>query len=307
MSENIVFGPVFSRRFGVSLGVDLSPGIKQCNFDCLYCELEKKRPIQKMHRIIQPQKILESIKRYSLKDVEVITITANGEPTLYPYLLEVITGIKQEFQQKTLILSNGSKFGDPKVQEALLKFDIVKFSLDAGLLKNFLRVDRPHRSLDLNSIKEGILDFSKIYRGQLVAEVLLVSDINDKSENIQSLCEFFAKIQNLSHIDLSTIDRPSAYDKKPVSGELLEDFANFMQKQLKIPINVPKRKIHPIELKDKNEEEIIQLIKHRPIEIIEMQKMLTHNSLNLLNELLIKKKIEIKETNGKRFYLSTRY
>jgi|GEM_PF-1836589 len=92
-----LFGPVVSRRFGLSLGIDLSPTSKRCNFDCLYCELTPARPVLKYHSPPPPSEILEELERelFRFKGLDVITITANGEPTLYPYLEEIVKGVNR--------------------------------------------------------------------------------------------------------------------------------------------------------------------------------------------------------------------
>lgn len=192
----VVFGPVLSRRFGKSLGVDLSPSKKQCNYNCIYCELGKAKPIECMEEVIKVETLISAIQN-ALNNlttpIDVLTITANGEPTLYPHLLELIKNIKPFLKGvKTLILSNGSLFYEPKVQQALKEFDIVKFSLDAIDLKAFERVDKPY-SKDINKILEGILSFSQIYQGQLVAEVLLIKGVNDSANNLKRIADFLKK------------------------------------------------------------------------------------------------------------------
>jgi wyosine [tRNA(Phe)-imidazoG37] synthetase (radical SAM superfamily) len=109
--SSLIFGPIVSRRFGISLGIDLSPDSKSCNFDCLYCELLSAK---KSDTIINPpaiDEVLTALKRALglHPNSEIITITANGEPTLYPYLdklIDELNKIKQN--KKLLILSNGS-------------------------------------------------------------------------------------------------------------------------------------------------------------------------------------------------------
>ena len=86
VKNNIIFGPIHSRRFGVSLGVDLSPFVKQCNFDCLYCELAQSQTTQNQTNIVEVDEIIDALKEHLDEKIDVITLTANGEPTLYPYL-----------------------------------------------------------------------------------------------------------------------------------------------------------------------------------------------------------------------------
>ncbi|MEA1914691.1 MAG: radical SAM protein, partial [Campylobacterota bacterium] len=107
---HLTFGPIPSRRFGMSLGIDLSANTKQCNFDCLYCELAPAKTVGKQTYSSSVQDIVLQVKDSLIKhpNVDVITFTANGEPTLYPYLEELIDEIdKIKAEAKTLILSNG--------------------------------------------------------------------------------------------------------------------------------------------------------------------------------------------------------
>ena len=239
VSTQIIFGPVLSRRFGRSLGVDLSPSVKQCNFDCVYCELHKAKPVDSMSKIVPYTQILEAIKSglQAHKDICVLTFTATGEPTLYPQLYELINATKPLLPPhiKTLILSNGTRFQAQK--QALMLFDIVKFSIDAAILSDFRKIDRPSKTLSLPSILRGIEDFSIDFRGELVAEVLLVEGHNDSEENLRSIAEFLRHIR-VSRVDLGSIDRPSAYQVKAVSEEKLRWASKFF---VGLNLSLPKR------------------------------------------------------------------
>ena len=132
---NIIFGPIHSRRFGKSLGVDLSPSKKQCNFDCLYCELDPAKTMGDQDEVLSVETIVTAIEKGLLEhdDIDFLTITANGEPTLYPNLSKLIDEInKIKGKTKVLILSNAASIDNPKVQDALLKLDEVKLSLDCA-------------------------------------------------------------------------------------------------------------------------------------------------------------------------------
>ena len=95
MGYKFIFGPVSSRRFGSSLGIDLSPDQKSCNFDCLYCELKKAKAVRTIKNEPKPEVIINELKRAlgEFKDIDVITLTANGEPSLYSNLSSLITQI----------------------------------------------------------------------------------------------------------------------------------------------------------------------------------------------------------------------
>ena len=150
-SNSIIFGPIPSRRFGISLGIDLSPSKKQCNFDCLYCELEGAKTVDKMDEYPSVIDIIKEIKKnFEIHPkIDVLTLTCNGEPTLYPKLDELIDEInKIKGNTKTLILSNGSTIYKKDIFNALLKIDIVKLSLDCISEKCFKKLDRVNSSVE---------------------------------------------------------------------------------------------------------------------------------------------------------------
>lgn len=258
-----IFGPVLSRRFGLSLGIDLSPEKKSCNFDCLYCELEKARPIDKIENEPLPDDIVKEVHDYLSKNhyPDVITTTANGEPTLYTRLNELIDKLnKIKGSSKTLILSNGSTINNPTVREALKKFDIVKLSLDAADQKTFEKIDRPLKGIKIDDIIKGMISFRKEYKGSLVLEVLVVKHINDKKEVIEKIVEAAKKI-NPDRIDISTIDRPPAYRVFPVDNQTLYEIAKMFEG---LNVNVATRKsggsVQKVHL---DKEDIIKTFKNR--------------------------------------------
>ncbi len=301
----VVFGPVLSRRFGKSLGVDLSPSKKQCNYNCIYCELGKAKPIERMEEVIKVETLINAIQN-ALNNlttpIDVLTITANGEPTLYPHLLELIQSIKPFLKGiKTLILSNGSLFYEPKVQQALKEFDIVKFSLDAIDLKAFERVDKPY-SKDINKILEGILRFSQIYQGQLVAEVLLIKGVNDSANNLKRIADFLKKI-NTARVDLSTIDRPSSFKAPKLSEDELLKCSLFFEG---LCVSLPKRTATQADQAKKliscGIDELLALISRRPLSTEEAPLILDPNAFKHLETLLNHKQITIKKVGSLEFY-----
>jgi len=222
-----IFGPVYSRRFGMSLGVDVVKGTaRECNFDCLYCELKATPKTAQIISKEDPQDLIDSVKKTidSGIKIDVITITANGEPTIYDRLDELIDGLNRiKTVQKTLLLSNGSTICNNNIQKTLKKFDVVKLSLDSARDESFKKLDRPI-DFDLPHIMECMSNFRKIYHGELILETLLVENINDSDEDIEALRLAYIKISP-DRIDLSTIDRPPAFAVKPISAEKLWNIA----------------------------------------------------------------------------------
>ena len=299
-SNSIIFGPIPSRRFGISLGIDLSPSKKQCNFDCLYCELEGAKTVDKMDTFPSVDEIIKAIKE-SFKNhpkIDVITITCNGEPTLYPKLSELIDEInKIKGETKTLILSNGSTIYKKEIFEALLKIDIVKLSLDCVSEKCFKKLDRQNKSVEIEKIVPSMIEFSQKTKKDFVLEILFVKNVNDNEEELNLLYEAIILI-NPKRIDIGTIDRPPAYKVNPVSYEFLEDVANKFE-GLNVNIVFKNR---PKQIISYNKEEILSMINRRPLTIEDIENMFDNQSKIFLEELIKNEEIGLVDNAGIKFY-----
>ena len=299
-SNSIIFGPIPSRRFGISLGVDLSPSKKQCNFDCLYCELEGAKTVDKMDESPSVAEIIAAIKDSFEKHpkIDVITLTANGEPTLYPKLDELIDEInKIKGETKTLILSNGSTIYKKDIYNALLKIDTVKLSLDCVSEKCFKKLDRVNKNVETQKIVPSMCDFSKETKNDFVLEILFVKDLNDKDDELILLYDAVKKI-NPKRVDIGTIDRPPAYEVKPVSYEFLESVANRFEN---INTNII-YKNRPKCIQYFDIEEIKSILKRRPLTKEDIENMFDEKSKLNLNKLLENKMITLVDSSGVVFY-----
>ncbi len=299
---NIIFGPIHSRRFGKSLGIDLSPSRKQCNFDCLYCELDPAKTMDGQDDVLPVETIVTAVKE-ALKihtDIDVLTITANGEPTLYPYLSALIDEINTfKGSIKTLILSNASTIDDPNVQAALLKLDEVKLSLDCATQKCLKKLDRSHSGILVEKIKEGMLTFKKAYRNPLIIEILVVEGLNDSEEEIAELNRYLLELQP-TRIDLGTIDRPPAFDVKPVGYETLLEISR--QFDTTLPVYIASRKKAEIKSTFYSEEEILSTLQKRPLTEDDIQALFNEESQKNFRSLLKSGKIASVEINSVIFY-----
>ena len=300
--SNIIFGPIHSRRFGKSLGIDLSPGKKQCNYDCVYCELDPAKTVSGYSDVLPVSQIIAAIKEALAQhgDIDVLTITANGEPTLYPHLLQLIEEINQiKGHTKTLILSNGSTISDPKVREALLLIDTVKLSLDCATQACLKKIDRIHTGIMIEGIRQGMLDFKAMTQHPLIMEVLIVKGINDKPKEIEALNAFFLQLSP-DRIDLGTIDRPPAYAVKPISYETLLTLSRLFDSSL--AVHITQRKTVTSKPSAYNKEEILSTLKKRPLTAEDIDILFDKESQNLLKKLLNTEEIIETENNGVVFY-----
>ena len=277
-----IFGPISSRRFGMSLGIDLSPNVKSCNFDCIYCELEKGEKTDTIKNPPQVEDIINDVKKgFEKFQFDVLTITANGEPTLYPYLDELVDKL-QTFNKKLLILSNSSTIDNPQIQQILKKLDIVKLSLDTTNPKTFKKIDRPLDTIKIDNIIKGVKEFSKIYKGELIIEILVVQGINDKIEEFVELNKVLNQI-NPTRVDISTIDRPPAYDVKPVEYKKLFELSKQIKNQ---HIFIASRKNLNNKKESFTKDEILSTLKKRPFTESDIENIFDDNSKKLFFELL---------------------
>ncbi len=208
-----IFGPVPSRRLGRSLGIDVIPP-KTCSYDCLYCESGPTTHLTvKRQTFFDPDRVIPDLLAH-FRDfpasADVLTFSSAGEPTLYEPLGELIRMIKRHFQSLPLVvLTNGSLLWDSRVREALMAADRVVPSLDAVTEAVFRSLNRPHPSLDLSLILEGLKAFRKDYRGQFHLEVMLVSGFNDHPDELKKMRPLI-DLMHPDQVELNTVVRPPA-------------------------------------------------------------------------------------------------
>ena len=215
MEENIykykhLFGPVPSRRLGMSLGVDLVPK-KVCSLNCVYCEVGKttKLTLNRMEYVKHDVVIAELTQFLSSKPkLDYITFSGSGEPTLNSRIGEILNFVKQNYPQiKTAILTNGTLLFNKALRAELLQADVILPSLDAATQAVFEKIDRPASTLSIETCIQGLIDLRHEYKGKIWLEVFLLKNYNDTKQELDSLKEAILKIRPDS-IQLNTLDRP---------------------------------------------------------------------------------------------------
>jgi wyosine [tRNA(Phe)-imidazoG37] synthetase (radical SAM superfamily) len=298
-----IFGPIHSRRFGVSLGIDLSSSSKQCNFDCLYCELAPMHAITAQHSVTKIQTVLNDLQT-ALKahpNIDVITLTANGEPTMYPHLNELIDEINLiKGDKQTLILSNSACLNDERIFNALLKLDQVKLSLDAATSKVFHKIDRPAQGIEIGNIINAIQRFSQNYRGKLFIEILFVRGVNDTPEEVAALNEALLGI-HCERIDIGTIDRPPAYPVEGLGFSELYELSHFFDPQL--PIHIVSRTHAAAHPSSYDSDEILTTLDKRPLTQEDIHALFDEEAKKRFQTLLHDHKITTIERSNIVFYL----
>ncbi|MDQ2179106.1 radical SAM protein [Marinifilum sp. D714] len=205
-----LFGPIPSRRLGMSLGVDLVPK-KVCSIDCVYCEVGRTTQLSvQQEDYIAADKIKEELNHYLQHNQapDYVTITASGEPTLNANLEEIIAFVKQnEANIPVCVITNGTLLHDKKVREALNKADLILPSLDAATEPVFRKINRPHKEINFEAYIQGMIDFSAEFTGEIWLEVFILPNYNDSKEELLALKEIILKI-NPDIVQLNTLDRP---------------------------------------------------------------------------------------------------
>jgi len=257
-----VYGPVQSWRFGRSLGIDPIGPVSTCSFNCVYCQLGEIEH-QSLHRriFIPTQQIHQALQHFAPWDVDIITLSGSGEPTLALNLGEILTTAKAVTHKPTAVLTNGSLLSDTSVREALAIADQVAVKFDAVSMRQFHQVNRPLPALDLMPRCTRVLQFRQVYSGHLAIQTILLTPWNNQQQEryialMQALCP--------DEIQLNTPTRPKPLTRilesrgnhhsdaqadasqsdlvrllKPVSVDVLRRFADRIQSALKIPVRYP--------------------------------------------------------------------
>ncbi|MCX7857880.1 MAG: radical SAM protein [Deltaproteobacteria bacterium] len=268
-----VFGPVPSRRLGFSLGVDVIPW-KYCNFDCIYCQVGKTTNKDlRRSSFFNREDILHEIEEVLRSGVEIdyITFSGSGEPTLNKDLGWLIEKVKKVTNIPVAVITNGSLLSDNEVREELMMADVVLPSLDAVSEDIFRYINRPHIDIELDEIIDGLKTFSKNFKGKVWLEVMIIKDINDDIEELEKLKNITDEI-NVEKIQLNTVVRPPAEDfVEGLSKKELERIRDFLGPKCEIICAFEKYVSN--EHKNQWENKILEILKRRPLTIDDISKI----------------------------------
>jgi len=206
-----LFGPVRSRRLGLSLGLDLVPA-KVCSFDCPYCQVgATTRKTLERQEYVPLGEVLAEFDNWLAAGgrADCVTLAGAGEPTLHSRFGEVLTGVAKRCRIKRVLLSNGTLFTLPAVRAAAAAADIVKGTLSAWDEASFRAVHHPHASLVFAEFVEGLGAMRRAFGGEYWLEVFVVPGINDSDAQMRRVADL-ARTIGPDHIHLNTAVRPSA-------------------------------------------------------------------------------------------------
>ncbi len=198
--NSLLFGPIPSRRFGRSLGVNNIPP-KACSYSCVYCQVGKTafRALER-REFYSPQRIRDEAEariaalRHKGETVDFLTFVPDGEPTLDAHLGELIA-LLRPLGVRIAVITNASLLWRDDVRHDLAEADCVSLKVDSAAGSAWRKIDRPHPALDLERCLEGMRAFAAGYSGRVLTETMLVAGINDDEASLRATATVIAGIR----------------------------------------------------------------------------------------------------------------
>jgi wyosine [tRNA(Phe)-imidazoG37] synthetase (radical SAM superfamily) len=304
-SFKYTYGPVPSRRLGLSLGIDIIP-YKNCTFDCIYCQLGKttnKTILRKEYTRVG--QILDEVRSVLNRGehIDYLTFSGSGEPTLHKGIGYLINEVKRITEIPIAVLTNGSLLSMPDVRHDLVHADVVLPTLCTTNGEVFQKIHRSHEWLDINKIIDGFIKFRNEFNGKIWLEIMLIKGINDESAEINEMKSVIDKIRP-DKIHLNTVVRPpTEKSARPVALNALRRMRKILGENCEIIIDFKprvKQTHHAIQLK-----KIISMIERRPVTIdylVNTTGLNRHEILKSIGLLLKKGKIATYKHDNKNYY-----
>jgi len=260
---NYLFGPVPSRRFGRSLGVDLTP-YKTCTLDCVFCQLGRTtNKTVAREEYVPTDAVISEIEEWlkTRGQADYITLSGSGEPTLHSRFGEVLRYVKKNCSIPVVLLTNATLLHLPEVQDEASLADVVKVSLSAWDQASYRWVNRPHSLLNFQQLIQGQKAFRRHFRGQLWMEVVLVKGMNSMPSDVERIAARAAEIEP-DRIQLNTVVRPPAEDfAMPLAEEDMSSLCGLFHPPAEIIAEFKVEKNLKIET---NQKAILSMLQRRP-------------------------------------------
>ncbi|MEN2997436.1 MAG: radical SAM protein [Brevinematia bacterium] len=306
-----IFGPIPSRRLGMSLGVDIIPH-KICIYDCVFCEVGRtKRQTAMRREYVRKDDVIKELEAFfSCYDgkIDHITITGEGETTLNSRLGEIISEVKDRFRYPVAVLTHSGNIYDEGVRNGLLLADVVCPSLDAVTQETFEKVNRPINSVRIEKIIEGLVRFREEFKNKILLEVLLVKGINDSEEELRKIGETCCLIKP-DIVQISTVDRPGAYpDALPLSSEELRKAKMIISSYYANVEVLSRHYVNPEPLKKDIiglREDIVEILRRRPLTVLDVviaEGIDFFKAKQILSDLEREGVVEEVQINGTKFF-----
>jgi len=272
-----LFGPVPSRRLGMSLGIDLVPK-KVCSLNCVYCEVGEttKLTLERKEYILYDNVVSELQQFMSCNPkVDYITFSGSGEPTLNSRIGDVLQFVKKNYPKiKTAVLTNGTLLFNKTVREELLPADVILPSLDAVSQDVFKKIDRPELNLNIETYINGIVALRNDFKGEIWLEILILKNFNDSWIELNKIKKAILQI-NPNKIQLNTLDRPGTIGGLlPLSTIELQEIIDFWDLPNVEIIASPQKRTNIDSYKGDIETAILRTIARRPCTLYDLHNFL---------------------------------
>lgn len=268
-----LYGPVPSRRLGRSLGIDLVPH-KICSYDCIYCQIGKTTQKTLVRKEYVPvMEVIEEVERFLKEEtssIDYLSLSGSGEPTLHSKIRSVIEGIKGITSIPIAVITNGSLLYLEEVRQDLLYADVVLPSMDAVSSEVFLKMNRPNEEFSAERVVEGLVQFRKMYKGQIWLEILFCKRVNDSPNELQKMKEALERIRP-DRIHLNTVVRPPSEGFAiPLTPKEMEGIRAFFGEKASIISEFDR---HPAIVLEKDVKgEILKILKRRPLSLTDLSE-----------------------------------
>ncbi|UXD21677.1 hypothetical protein IPA_06630 [Ignicoccus pacificus DSM 13166] len=253
----MLFGPVWSRRFGWSLGVDPFPS-KICTYSCPYCQLGLGEVTTERAPFCRPKDFALELRRVKA-DFDVVTFVPSGEPLLDSKAWECALLARALSGKEVVLLTNGSLLYDEEAREDARMFDVVSVKIDAGDEGVWRRINAPHPSLKFEEVIGGMLRFARSYKGKLVTETMIIAGMNDDEEQLREIANIIAQLKpQTAFIAIPT--RPPALPVKAGNIELAYEIFKEVIGDNVVPLTDDPFKFYP-----EDEGELVKIAKVHPV------------------------------------------
>lgn len=284
-----LYGPVPSRRLGLSLGVDIVP-FKVCSYDCIYCQLGRTTHLTvDPAELVDAEAVVSELERWLAEGntADYITFAGSGEPTLNSDLGEMIERVKQLTEIPIAVITNGSLLSNPRVMDAVSRADVLLPSLDAGTEETLQRVNRPCEGLTFESVVGGLLLLKQEFRGGVWLEVMLVHGMNDSDVELAAIAAI-ADTMNPDKVQINTVERPSRSGSvSAVSQETLEKACKIFGPVSKVIAHRPvASRAHQL---GTSKDAMLNLLRRRPCRLSDIvlgTGMHIHEAVKILRSLM---------------------
>jgi len=302
-----IFGPVPSRRLGMSLGTDII-SFKTCTLDCIYCQLGVTT-VKTLERqsFVPKDEVLNELKDFlsgQNRHIDFITLSGSGEPTLSSDIGDIIHQIKSFTNIPVAVLTNGSLLFRDDVRQDLMEADMVAPSLDSITDESFQKVNRPCKGLTEELIIEGLIRFSHEFKGKIWLEIMIMKGINDSLEELKKIAALTHTLR-LDKIHLNTVVRPPAEKfAQAVTAEEMKEIITLFDERAEIIAEIDKPVVDTLQHKNM-EGEILSLLKRRPCTIEDISNSLgihRNEAIKYVEKLMISGSIGRVKQGEKWFY-----